>query len=49
MSKKSKNRLSKQDKRLIKKAVAKAVANGNSNPQATAKDLKEAFTLVNLG
>lgn len=49
MSKESKNRLSKKDKRLIKKAVAKAVANGDLAPKATAKTMKEAFNLVNLG
>lgn len=46
MKKQNKNRLSKKDRRLIKKAILKAAAKGSDVAFSIALDLKEAFELL---
>lgn len=46
MKKQDKNRLTKKDRRLIKKAMLKAAAKGSDNAYGIALGLKEAFELL---
>lgn len=46
MKKQDKNRLSKKDRRLIKKAILKAAAKGSDSVYGIALGLKEGFELL---